>query len=239
MAGYVGKITAASVQNAVAPTLYGTCNTAADTAAKTVICPDFTTLMHGVTIRVRFDESNTAASPTLNVNGKGAKPIYKYGTTIPGTSPAASWMAGAVISFTYDSSDGTGRWYMGDWLNTDTNTTYSNADHSNAGLMSALDKIKLDTYDIMATSLNVSKDNWSEDKDATYTDYYSNAIEVAGISTAHFPIVVFSESDIETYQLASFANTSAENTLTIYAKVKPTSNLSIPSVLFVKGVVVR
>ena len=52
---------------------YGYCETAAGTAAKTVTVPNVTELTTGLAIIVRFKNSNSASSPTLNVNGLGAK----------------------------------------------------------------------------------------------------------------------------------------------------------------------
>lgn len=60
---------------------YGTCSTAAATAAKTVSCIGFGLVM-GAEITIRFTVTNTAANPTLNVNGTGAKPIYYRGAAI-------------------------------------------------------------------------------------------------------------------------------------------------------------
>ena len=62
-------------------THYGTCSTAAATAAKVVACTGFT-LATGATIKVKFTVTNTAANPTLNVNNTGAKPIYYRGAAI-------------------------------------------------------------------------------------------------------------------------------------------------------------
>lgn len=120
---YVGKLTAAgNTSMPIGSTLYGTCDTAAATAAKVVTCAAFNTLETGVTIHVKFTNSNTVANPTLNVNSTGAKSIYRYGTTVPGTSAVTSWYAGAVVSFTYDGS----AWQMNDHIpDTNTNTTYS------------------------------------------------------------------------------------------------------------------
>lgn len=60
---------------------YGTCSTAATTVAKTVACTGFT-LVTGAEITVKFTVTNTASSPTLNVNSTGAKPIYYRGAAI-------------------------------------------------------------------------------------------------------------------------------------------------------------
>ena len=109
--GYVGKVTAGGVTNLVGSTLYGTCATAAGTAAKAVTCADFDHLLTGVTVHVKFTNSNTAASPTLNVNSTGAKPLCRYGTTRAGGTEASSWKAGAVVSVTYDGTS----WVLDDF----------------------------------------------------------------------------------------------------------------------------
>ena len=106
---YVGKITDTDgVTGLVGSTLYGTCATAAGTAAKVVTCSDFDELLTGVTIHVKFTNGNTAASPTLNVNSTGAKAIFRFGTNAGSTS--LSWTAGQVVSFTYDGT----QWHIND-----------------------------------------------------------------------------------------------------------------------------
>lgn len=102
-----------------APYFYGTCATAQGTAAKVVVCPEFTgaDLTAGTLLFVDFTAANTASNPTMNVNGTGAKIIYRYGTTRPSTSAASSWNAGSVVAFIYDGA----AWTMVGWIN----TTYS------------------------------------------------------------------------------------------------------------------
>ena len=92
-------------------TSYGYCQTAAETAAKTVTIPGFS-LVTGATIFVKFQYTNSASNPTLNVNGTGAKALYRYGTTRKSTT-AGTWQAGAVLCLTYD---GTG-WIETYWNN--------------------------------------------------------------------------------------------------------------------------
>ena len=84
----------------VTSVLYGTCDTAAATAAKVVTCSDFDALMTGVTIRVKFANANTAASPTVNINSTGAKSVYRFGSTAP--VDGNSWNAGEVVELVYD-----------------------------------------------------------------------------------------------------------------------------------------
>lgn len=60
---------------------FGTCSTAAATAAKVVACTGFK-LVTGARIIVKFTITNTVANPTLNVNGSGAKAIQYRGSAI-------------------------------------------------------------------------------------------------------------------------------------------------------------
>ena len=92
---------------------FGTCSTAAATAAKVVSCTGFT-LATGAEITVQFTVTNSAASPTLNVNNTGAKAITYRNAAISAKYLAAN----RVYKFVYD---GTNYELIGD-VNTDTNT---------------------------------------------------------------------------------------------------------------------
>lgn len=98
-------------------THYGTCSTAAGTAAKTVTLNGFN-LATGAKVAVKFTVTNTAANPTLNVNGTGAKSIKYRGAAISTDALAAN----RIYEFIYDGTDYV---FVGD-INTDTNTTYGN-----------------------------------------------------------------------------------------------------------------
>lgn len=83
--------------------LYATCSTAAATAAKVAtLSSGSLTLAEGRTVTVTFTKGNTAASPTLNVAGTGAKAMKCQGST------TVSISAGASVSFTYHSNV----WYV-------------------------------------------------------------------------------------------------------------------------------
>ena len=104
-------------------THFGTCSTAAATAAKVVSCSGFT-LVTGAIITVKFTVTNTAASPTLNVNSTGAKSIRYRGSAIS----AGYLAANRTYTFVYD---GTNYELIGD---IDTNTTYGTGNATTAGL---------------------------------------------------------------------------------------------------------
>ena len=99
--------------------LYGVCSTDSEAAAKEVTVNGNFTLQEGAMVAVKFVEANGVASPTLNVNATGAKPIKVYGSTAAGTSTTVnSWVAGAVQIFIYDGTN----WIRDYWRN----TTYTN-----------------------------------------------------------------------------------------------------------------
>ena len=102
--------------NRIGSTFYGTCDTAKGTAQKDVTLADSCVfddncLVTGVTIHVKFTNSNTHATPTLRVGTATAKQIMRYGTTKPSTSTTTSWYAGSVVSLTYDGT----YWIMNDY----------------------------------------------------------------------------------------------------------------------------
>ena len=75
---------------------YGVCSEAASTVAKTVSVDNFS-LETGAIVLVKFTNANSATSPTLNVNGTGAKSIVMYGSSKVGTVDASTgWRAGAI-----------------------------------------------------------------------------------------------------------------------------------------------
>lgn len=105
---------------------YGSCSTAAATAAKTVTVDNFS-LETGARVAVKFTVTNTAASPTLNVNSTGAKAIYYKGAAITKGYLAAN----KTYEFIYNGT----QWdLLGD---VDTNTTYSAVTTSANGLMTS------------------------------------------------------------------------------------------------------
>lgn len=82
---------------------YGTCSTAAGTAAKTVSCSGFT-LATGARIAVKFTVTNTAtnSSVTLNVNNTGAKNIHYRGSGTAWSNGVLA--ANRIYEFVYDGS---------------------------------------------------------------------------------------------------------------------------------------
>lgn len=100
----------------IIPPSYGTCSTAAETAAKVVSLSGFK-LQTGAEVTVRFTVTNTASSPTLNVNGTGAKPIQYRNAAIS----AGYLAANRTYRFVYD---GSSYELVGD---VDKNTTYTAA----------------------------------------------------------------------------------------------------------------
>lgn len=105
---------------------YGDCSTAAATAAKTITIKSDNgsignnapfVLEAGAVIVVKFTVTNAAASPTLNVNGTGAKAIKYRNADL--TSPSLL-AANRIYQFVYDGT----YWQLVGDLDTDTNISY-------------------------------------------------------------------------------------------------------------------
>jgi len=79
---------------------YGTCTTAAVTAAKTASISGFT-LAQGQHVTIAFTNGITVASPTLNINSLGAKAIYHKGAALK----ANVIRAGARVQLVYDGTN--------------------------------------------------------------------------------------------------------------------------------------
>ena len=112
----------------ISKSIYVTCSTAAATAGKEAAYAGYTDTeqVSGVTVRVKFANANTVASPTFKLGSGTAKPIYKYGSTAAGKDANTSWSAGAVVTLTYDATanSNAGGWIMADHID-NTNTTYN------------------------------------------------------------------------------------------------------------------
>jgi hypothetical protein len=78
---------------------YGTCTTPEATAAKTVSLTNYELVTNGI-IAVKFTYG-LCESATLNVNSKGAKPIYIQGAAVSSTT-AKEVLAGDIALFMYD-----------------------------------------------------------------------------------------------------------------------------------------
>lgn len=81
--------------------LYAECTTDDTTAAKVATITPATTflLSTGATVAVHFTYTNTATTPTLNVNSTGAVSIYAGGTAM---TAEYNWLAGETCVFVYD-----------------------------------------------------------------------------------------------------------------------------------------
>ena len=85
---------------------YGTCSTAAATAAKEVVVSNQGFgLAVGAVITVKFTNTNTASSCTINVNGTGAHSLYYDTSVYTGDSPMICGAANKNITYVYDGTN--------------------------------------------------------------------------------------------------------------------------------------
>ena len=81
-----------------------TCDTAEATVAKVVTSQDSVELKQGQVIAVQFEYGNTASSPTMNVNGTGARAICGINGTYISTQ---MWTAKQIVQFVFN-----GTWWV-------------------------------------------------------------------------------------------------------------------------------
>lgn len=89
-------------------TYYGTCTTAAGTAAK-VSTINQVVVCKGTTVNLQMTNATAVASATLNISSTGAKTIYANGAVLSADSPY-NWIAGSTTAFTFDGT----YWRLGD-----------------------------------------------------------------------------------------------------------------------------
>lgn len=173
----VNGVTGATTNN------FGTCSTAAGTAAKTVaLTAGKFVLETGARVLVKFTVTNTAANPTLNVGGTGAKAIQYRGAAI-----AAGYLAAnRTYEFVYD---GTNYQLVGD-IDTNTNTL------NTAGSTNTSSKIFL----IGATSQAANPQTYSHDTVFVDTDGALNSVTpAAGNNTTKVATTAFVTTALGSY----------------------------------------
>lgn len=122
----------------------GTCNTAANTAGKTVTISNYT-LKAGDLIAIKYTSGNTANSATLNINSTGVKNILLGGQQPTGTSGTGGHYIGpnGVVVYYYD---GSSYHQLGsnDITDADTNTGEANTATSLGGTSIVGNKVGVD-----------------------------------------------------------------------------------------------
>ena len=109
---------------------YGTCTTAAATAAKeiTVSSDQNFRLEVGATIVVMFSNLNTASNVTLSVNGSTAKSIYYGNAVYTGNSGLVCGKANSTVTYLYN-----GTYWVWIGHGNDDNTTYQSKEAASGG----------------------------------------------------------------------------------------------------------
>ena len=186
--------------------VYATSSDSASTVAKTatIVSGTLSTLSSGVQAIVKFAESNTASSPTLNIGGTGAKSIKRYGTTAVGQNQNESWVAGSPVLFVYDGTN----WVISGWLN----TTYSGGTAS--GITTGTDNLNYiwspkQIHDgiVGLADANVQSD-WNE-ADNTKDDYIKNKPTIPTVNNATLTIQKNS-TNVATFTANASSNVTAD-----------------------------
>lgn len=229
---FVGKVNSGDGLSSIGATLYGLCSSLATDEVKIATIEGLDALFVGLTINVKFTNSNRHSTPKLQIPGLSPDPlpIYRNGSTRPGTTEPTSWLPGSVIALTYD---GTG-WQMVGWINND--TQYQDATRDTHGLLTAAGKRKLDDLNadavLVFSNIEVPASTWVAD--STYADYGFKAnLTCTGVTANHAVAVTFLPADLDNYTIAPVA-ASTTDTVTVYCGIQPTVAITVPSVTAVK-----
>lgn len=218
----------ATALNSKIETYYGTCSTAKATVQKEVTISNMPTLTTGLTVFVKFSNSNTAENPTLKINTLDPVAIKRYGTTAPSTSTASSWNAGTVIALTYDGTN----FIMNDWIN----TTYSamteaemEAGTSTTSRLITPARLKAavlyhDPVQVVAYTATLAAASWSNTTPSTYT--YSNTNLTCGATGTVPPIVTCTSNETE-YSTITSASATPGTGITFTAPSAPTNAIDL------------
>ena len=186
-----GRVTAASDKTVTIPSAqtitqdgltgstinrYGSCSTAAGTAAKTVsvtngTVPTLNASAAGLKVTVKFDNANTANNPTLNVSSKGAKNIFHNGAQIT-TGENRALLAG-VCDFVFDGT----QWHLvGNYINTEVTSvdnhytpTADNSAELTGSLSGTAGTYAIDTEYTLLTGVKAQRDAAGHITGLTYT----------------------------------------------------------------------
>lgn len=174
---------------------YGTCSTAAATAAKVVTISGNTnwSLTAGSIITIKFANTNTAQNPTLNVNGTGAKSIWYSAGVVTTSALNMGGYANRPMIYMYD---GTQYVFLG-W-SYDANTTYSNASLGqgygtcSTAAATAAKEVALSSYSLIINGIVAVKFTYAVPANATLNInskgakaiYHNGAAITAGVINA-------------------------------------------------------
>ena len=139
---------------------YCTCTTAGATQEKEAACSGFS-LRTGAIVAVKFSYANTVASPKLNVNGTGAKPIYLNGSALPEDN---WWKANDVVTFVYNGT----YWYVADGS---TLTQLASTNGNVANLTLRADAFDVSIKGIQATYASCSTAATTQTKEVTIANF--------------------------------------------------------------------
>lgn len=171
-------------------TWYGTCPTGASTKNKVVTTQtgDFQ-LVTGARIDVKFSNSNTHASPTLQVDGTAAKDLY----TRAGYPVSYFWNSSEVVTFVYDGTrfvmefggTATTTYYGRTKLNSSTNSTSTSTAATPSAVKAVRDSIPTKVSQLVNDSGFVGASALSSYANKTYvgtslTNLVTQGIEYEG-----------------------------------------------------------
>ena len=186
-----------------AKTWYGVSGTVPATAAKAVTAPNFV-LTRGSLIAISFSTPNVADAPTLNVNGTGAKAIYKNNVVTSATNPL-KWSAGETLTFMYS---GSYYYYLG------------SSKVKDEDARAAIDDLAYRKQDnLIPLTVTLTASGWSNN---------AQTVTATGVASDRVVIVTPAPASIANYTSAGiYCSAQGTNTLTFTCATVPSTNITV------------
>ena len=182
------------------------CYSSSSTTGKIASAQEFY-LYPGAIAHVYFENENTKADATLNINNSGAKPIYVNGTAI--TSGFCPWNDGETVTFSYDGT----HWNVVGQMNL-------TADNIKAGTLNAVQVNAASGSNLGGWTVNTARDDaesslrspWTTMNAGTSNSYqYQTALKAT--ANDNYGVIFVknrkNSSSAETYPFAVYPNGSA------------------------------
>ena len=133
----------------IASSAFGECTVDATSPNKAVSLAGFTQAVAGVTVHVKFTNTNTSPNPTLQIGTSTPHTIKTYGSESNNDVP--TWPAGAVVAFTFDGTN----WIMNSGLNTISSVDQTYDDSSAYAQSGIAVKQAIDALDVSNITANL------------------------------------------------------------------------------------
>lgn len=210
---------------------WGTCTTAAATAAKvvTVSSSQNFKLVPGAMVTFKAPNTNTAQNPTINVNSTGAKPIWYNSAVVATSNLNKAGQINRPATYIYDGTN----WVWASW-SLDADTTYStmSVSEGTTGTATSARTMRADYLKQIIEHYNPTNTSDLTNDGADGTSTYVEADQLATVATSGSYNDLSNKPTIPTVNDATLTiqkNGTNVQTFTANSSTNKTANIQVPN----------